>query len=145
MTVNTGFINHSCMAFHDNPGQLIPGENKSYTKNWLEHAGDALCWHAMYLPRHIVKAFANPKVVTVALTALALLAVQFAFYPIATTLAIKSICIFIARHLSLWAVKLASYILVQSAILGLGTRALGRFCNSDLMNRWHILQGQQDG
>ena len=70
-------------------------------------------------------------------SALALLTVQFSFYPIVTAMAIKSSYLFLASVIPLWAVKFSAYLTVQTAILGVGTKALGRFTNKDLMHKWY--------
>lgn len=123
------FINHAALTFLSNPSDTYG----AYDPNRGEKIGDALLWPANELPRYVWRALHNPKVLTVAFTALALLSVQFAFYPAATILAAKCASTFLSHYIAASTVKLAAYVLVQTAILGWGTRALGRFSNPVLM------------
>ncbi|MBA3815116.1 MAG: hypothetical protein H0X29_01065 [Parachlamydiaceae bacterium] len=129
-----GFINHAHMAFTSDPEGF---SGKNYNQNSLEKVGGMLNWCVTTLPKKAWHALHNPKVLTVAFTALALLTVQFTFYPTATYLATKAICIFIATHIPAYAVKISAYVFIQMNVLGFGLKALGRFSNEELMNNWY--------
>jgi hypothetical protein len=128
-----GFINHARMAFTSDP-ELLSG--KDYKQNRLERVGRLLIC-VTQLPKKAWHALHNPKVITVAFTALAMISVQFAFYPTASYLATKAICMFIVQHIPAYAVKISVYVFTQINVLGFGIRAFGRFSNDELMNNWH--------
>ena len=130
-----GFFNHSKMALTSDPDKMI--NNQGYTKNLLEKVGSFLSWHVVELPAKVYHALRDPRVVTVACTALAMLSVQFAFYPRITAMAAKAIVSYVAHRVPAWLVKASVYTFIQTAIAGLGTRALGRFSNSELMQKWY--------
>jgi hypothetical protein len=134
-TANSGFFNHTKMALVDNPSILI--KNAEYNESILEKIGSFLSWHVTKLPSKAYHALRDPKVITVALTSIAMLSVQFAFYPRISILAAKSLATFIAKQIPAWTVKASAYTIIQAAILGLGTRALGRFSNNELMQKWY--------
>ncbi len=134
---SSGFINHARFAFAKDPNVLLKEEDRGYEKNRMEQAGDRFAWHVVELPKLICEAFENPKIVTVALTALALFSVQLTFYPIITAQAIKASIIFASNYVPFWSVKMGAYLATQAAVLGFGMRALGRFSNDDLMAKWY--------
>ena len=68
---------------------------------------------------------------TVALGAIALLAVQVGFYPVVTWSATKTIASVIAKHVSLQWVKFGIYVAIQSAIFGTTLEAIGRLVRFD--------------
>ena len=133
------FINHANFATAKYLG------DERAPSNIVEKVGNGILKAASLLPKGlkaIGKAFKDPRVVTIALTVLALLAVSFAFYPSTTYLATKAVCLFIGemiKHIPFWAVKLSAYILTCSSIIGFGLRAEGRFTNSDLMKQFYGL------
>lgn len=129
-----GFINHARMAFTLDP-QALSG--KIYKKNRLEKIGGLLNWCVTQLPKKAWHALHNPKVLAVAFTALAMVTVQFAFYPTVSYLATKAVCVFLANHISAYAVKISIYAFTQINILGFGVRTLGRFSNEELMKNWY--------
>jgi hypothetical protein len=115
------------------------GDRTDAPKNVLERIGDAGLWIVEGLPKKIKVLCTDPRVVTVALTAFALVATSFAFYPIATwTLACDAIALL--PQVPLWAVRFGSYILTVSVILSASCRAQGRFWNGELMNRFYGAQ-----
>lgn len=118
------------------------GDRMEHPKKWLEKVGDAGLWIVEELPCKIWKGMKDPRVVTVALTALALLAASFLFYPSTTWLAAKA-AIAILPVPPFWAVKFSAYILTVSLILSSACRALGRFTNERLMNRFYGNDGAQ--
>lgn len=133
------FINHASFATAKDLG------NERAPANIIEKAGNGLLKLTGLLPKGVKaigKAFKDPRVVTIALTALALLAASFAFYPIVTFTTTKAAFIFVGeliKHVPFWAVKLSAYLLTCTAIVGCGLRAEGRFTNSNLMKQFYGL------
>lgn len=116
------------------------GDRANSPKNVLETIGDVGLWVVEELPRKISVLFTDPRVVTVALTAFALIATSFVFYPV-TTWTFAGEAIALLPHAPLWAVRFAGYILTVSVILAASCRAQGRFWNAELMNRFYGAQG----
>lgn len=122
------------------------GDRQTTPCNIVEKAGDGILWTLGTAPRAIkavVKSFQDPRVVTIALTALALIATSLIFYP-ATTVAAAS-CTFTAiataiKWVPLWAVKFSAYLATCATIVGAGLRAGGRFNNKALMKEFYNLQ-----
>ena len=128
-----GFVNNFFYAWRND---LDDSKNRESTnKNVLEYAGEALSSHVTKLPKKIIKILKNPKVITVALTAISMLAVQTAFYPAITARVTKSVILALSSYIKPWAVKMALYISTQSYLFGMGLRSLGRFSNQELMNK----------
>lgn len=137
---SVGFMNHARMAFTSDPQKL---SGKIYKPHLLEKIGEKLSWCVTQMPKKIWSAMHNPKVITVALTILAMTTVQFAFYPKITYIAIRTICVFIATRIPAHIAKLSVYVITQMNVLGFGIRALGRFSNEELMNNWYTKEGQR--
>jgi hypothetical protein len=78
----------------------------------------------------------DPKVVTLALTAFAILAASFAFYPITTYVTIKA-GIALLPAVPLWTIRFAAYIATVGTIIATAMRAEGRFLNTELMNNFY--------
>lgn len=147
MTVQTkrnvesiGFINHARMAFTSEPEKL---SGKIYKPHLLEKIGGKLTWCVTQMPKKIWSALHNPKVITVALTVLAMTTVQFAFYHRITYIAIRTVCVFIVTRIPAHIAKLSIYAITQMNVLGFGIRAFGRFSNVELMNNWYTKEGHR--
>lgn len=103
----------------------------------LEKIGDAGLWIVEEFPRKVWTVMNDPRVVTAAATAFAMLAVSFAFYPTATYLALKGVVAllpvisFETVRFTAWAV---SMVVIASAGFG---RGLGRWCNTELRNHYY--------
>lgn len=114
--------------------------------NLCEKAGDVIL-NVVSLPYRgigvLAKKAQDPRVATIALTALALVASTFVFFPVtsfnATVIAAKFTFHLIAKIPFIY-VKFAAYIATCSGILGLGLRAEGRFSNTQLMNQFYGTQ-----
>jgi hypothetical protein len=132
MTVHSGFFSHTKLALTGNPAQY-----GDYHKNLTEKLGNLLLYPSLNLPKGLINALYNPKVLTVAFTALALIGVQFAFYPITSALLLEKALVLISAYITPEIAKLAAYVFIQTAIVGLGTRAMGRFTNEGLMNKFY--------
>ena len=128
-----GFVNNFFYAWKNDLDDFKNRENTS--KNVLECVGELLSSHVTKLPKYIIKILKNPKVITVALTELSMLAVKTAFYPAITARVTKSAILVLSSYIKPWAVKMALYISTQSYLLGMGLRSLGRFSNQELMNK----------
>lgn len=133
------FLDHASFAMAKNLGP----DRKD--PNIIEKMGNGILKVTGMIPKsikYIGKSFKDPRVVTVALTALALLSASFGFYPTTTWLATKAAYTFVAKliaQIPFWAVKLSAYIATCSMIVGHGLRAEGRFTNSDLMKQFYGL------
>lgn len=119
------------------------GDRKNCPRNIVEKSGDGVLWTLGLLPRGVKalgKSFQDPRVVTVALTALGLFTATLVFYPAMTAAATKAACIAIihlVKHVPFWAVKLSTYIATCATIIGAGLRAGGRFNNAALMKEFY--------
>ncbi|MDB2614011.1 hypothetical protein N9Y92_02505, partial [Chlamydiales bacterium] len=111
------------------------GETFKYSPNRLEKIGHTLRLGIGSALDLLLREIKNP-ITIVAFTALALLAATIGFYP-ATALAVVTTIVPFASAIQPWMIKLALYLLVQSTILGVGTRTLGRFDNPELLERWN--------
>lgn len=111
------------------PREGVPGA--------LETVGDYGLWIVEELPRKVWRIMNDPRVVTAAATAFAMLAVSFAFYPTATYLALKAVAAllpvisFETVRFTAWAL---SMVVIASAGFG---RGLGRWCNTELRNHYY--------
>lgn len=141
--MSVGFINHARLAFNrDARGSSdVQDSNDAKQKNQIEVVGDKMLWHVVELPEKIVRWMKDPKVITVALTALAMLAVQFAFYPVSTYFATKTVVVFVVNHFPLSTAKVVAYALTMLGVLGMGVRTYGRFENKSLMDHFYASHG----
>lgn len=112
------------------------GSREDCKKNLLEKTGDIGLWIVESLPHIIWQGIKDPRVVTVALTALALLATSLIFYPTITFLLIKNAIAFIPFP-PFWALRFSAYLLTVTLILASACRAQGRFWNKQLMNHFY--------
>lgn len=121
------FINHARLG--------LSKEIEPHKVTVTELFGDMILWTVVDLPNLVWEKISDARVMAIALTVLSLLANSFLFYPLRTFLKLRSIC----KNLlpPFWAVRFASYIFTSALILGYGLRALGRFSNPELMNRFY--------
>jgi hypothetical protein len=110
------------------------GDRTDCPKNILEKIGNAGLIFIENTPRIVSKMIHDPKVITIALTALALVAASFLFYPTTTFLTLKTALILIPP---LWTIRLAGYIITVELILAGACRAEGRFLNNTLMKKFY--------
>ncbi len=122
------FVNHFMLGIQKEIGH--------HQKNLLEKAGDVGLFFIENIPRKIWQGIKDPRVITIALTAFALLATSFIFYPLLTIAAIKLSFAFLPL-IPLWTLKLSVYLTFVSVILSTAMRAEGRFLNADLMNQFY--------
>lgn len=121
------------------------GKREKTPRNIVEKGGDAVLWTVGLVPRAIkalVKSFQDPRVVTIVLTAFALLAASLIFYPLTTITVTKvafTTAIHLIKHIPLWAVKFSAYLATCATIIGAGLRAGGRFNNKELMKDYYNL------
>ena len=121
------------------------GNREKHPPNLIEKSGDAVLWTVGLVPRAIEavsKSLQDPRVVTIALTAFALLSVSLLFYP-TSTFAISKLAylsaIKVIHQVPFWAVKFSVYIGICASIIGAGLRAGGRFNNANLMKEFYNL------
>ena len=121
------------------------GNREKYPANIAEKAGNAILWTVGIIPRSIkfvAKSFQDPRITTIALTALALLIVSFLFYPAITFLKTKVVYVAamsLIKQVPFWAVKFSAYVATCASIIGAGLRAGGRFNNAPLMKEFYGL------
>lgn len=104
--------------------------------NFLEKIGDNGLWFVEKLPTIVWEKAKDPRVVTLALTILALSTVSLAFYPATTILAFKG-AVALLPSITAGAVKLSAYLLTCGTILSYAARAEGRFFNTALTNAFY--------
>jgi hypothetical protein len=112
------------------------GDREQCKKNILEKIGDVGLYSIEELPKKIWAGMKDPRIVTLALTALALIAASFVFYPV-TSLLLAKAAIALIPFPPLWALKFAAYILTVTTIVSASCRAQGRFWNSQLMEQFY--------
>ncbi len=158
---NMSMINYAKLAIAGDAGKYV-GIGSNYEKKSLEKVGNTLLTPAQELPKTVVnlsrwgfnwtvKQMCDPNVITVGLTATAMIGGTFAFYPefsrdksaqlfnIAGGVA-QTALKFVGQYITRDSVKLVGYTALASCILGLGTRTLGRFQNPRLID---VLTRQQ--
>jgi len=145
---SVGFINHAKLAFHRNASTHNPAlrqERQAVTKNPCEKAGDAMLLQITHLPGIIKKLSYDPRVQTLAFTGLAMASVQAMFYPSATSSIVQTAYSKLLKNVSLETLrsssKVSAYILSMLTVVGTGTRAMGRFTNSQLMEHFYMCHG----
>lgn len=109
---------------------------QDHTPNLLEKLGNMGTWPVENLPRVIKDSLKNPKIVTVALTALAMYVDSMFFYPDETTEVVNTAWSLIPK-VPYSAGKFALYLLSIETIASYAARAQGRFMNSDLMKQFY--------
>ncbi|HEY4255412.1 MAG TPA: hypothetical protein VGM34_03590 [Chlamydiales bacterium] len=117
-------------------------EIHTHRQNWIEWTGNKILWMVEDLPGIIYRNLTEARIVTVALTHLALYANSYLFYP-AKTLELTKLLI---QHLplpSLAAIRFGVYISSSLVIIGAAFRAYGRFSNEALMNQFDAARVQQ--
>lgn len=102
-----------------------------HEKSLLEKAGDLGLWTIEEFPKKVWKMMKDPVVITVALTAIALVGVTLAFYPVTTVLAAKA-ALLLLPQVPFWAVKFSAWVGAVGLILSTSMRALGRVTNLEL-------------
>ena len=111
-----------------------PDNGYNYEKNTGESIADVMLFHIEKLPQKIGSLITDPRIVTLAISALAILAVSLAFYPGLTVLYIKT-AIAAIPFPPAWAIKFAAYLLSVETILGYTLRAESRFYNKSLTSQ----------
>lgn len=127
-----GFVNYAGLCFSSHPRV----EDSKVKKSFLESIGGAMVWHIYVLPRVIRDFFKSPIIAVIALTALAMIAVQFAFYPVVSYLALKHFVVWAMSYITLSAIRFGSWFLIEFTILGFGIRSLGRVSNEKLVKEY---------
>lgn len=112
-------------------------QSENVQPNIIEKAGNVGLWMLENLPRKVWEAAKDPRVLTIALTALALFTITLTFYPVVTFLAVKDIVVLIFTNTPFWAIKFAIYIGLVETTIACALRAYGRFCNKALMDNFY--------
>ena len=146
------FINHGALALKSEVrGRLNGAYNQQMDPNWGERLGDiGLTCTLTSLKVAVQKtigalrfSMTDPKIITIAFTALIMIAVSFAFYPVLTAEALSPGWIALKVAICnlpippLWSVKFAAYIWTELVVLSYATRAFGRFTNEAFMNAFY--------
>lgn len=124
----TRFISHARLGLQRDIVEHEP--------NLLEKTGNLALWFVDNLPRKIWHGIKDPRVLTVAFTALALFADTYVFYSEHTKKFMKEVVKFFEK-IPLEYVKLGAYIVSVETILGYSFRAQGRFMNKELMEAFY--------
>lgn len=122
------FANHFRMLTQDDPG--------AHDENALEKIGDLLAYPSVHLPGLIRRACKDPRVLTVALGALAMLADSYLFYPKETHECIKQAITYL-NFITLERARFAGWVGSLYQIAAVTTRALGRAFNSEYMDQFY--------
>ncbi len=107
-----------------------------HRKNYIEGLGDLLLWPMEKLPELICEKMKEPRVITVALTALSWIANTFLFYPFDTWLKAKEFIHWLPLP-TLPELRFPGYVATCVMIVGFGLRAFGRFSNANLMREFY--------
>lgn len=113
-------------------------ETVKIAKNRLEKLGELLSRPILKPFNFFLREIRNPLVIlslTVTLVALATLL----FYPAQLMLAVSTLLPFLGG-IQPWMAKLAFFGLVEVTVAGIGLRAFGRMCNSQLRRAWEQRQ-----
>lgn len=122
------FVNHAQLGLTKN---IQP-----HRETLPEMIGNTILWTVEDLPRIISEKLKDARIVTVAMTALSLLANSFLFYPVRTFVKMRAFYRWIPLP-PFWAVRFTSYLSTCALIMGYGLRAYGRFSNHELMNQFY--------
>lgn len=112
---------------------------QEHKENILEKAGNAGLWPLENLPRITWDVAKDPRVITVAATALAIVADSYLFYPEETSATVLAACALIPT-IPFWAAKFAIYVQSVGVIASYGARAEGRYINKALMNEFYGIE-----
>lgn len=135
------FRDHATLGLADDLGTNVP-------QNLIEKVGNCLV-SASWVPyngiKSLVRKLEDPRVVTIGLTAIALLANSYLFYPTATHVVVTTgftAAMTLVQNLDvLGKIRPVAYALTCIGIAGYGTRAEGRFTNSELMQNFYGVKG----
>jgi hypothetical protein len=108
----------------------------TYPPSFIEKVGNVGLWPIENVPSFFVNQMQNPKVLTIAFTALAMLTDSYLFYSAQTISKLRKVWSIITQ-IPFWAIKFAAYLSTCEIILSGGLRAYGRFSNSKLMNDFY--------
>lgn len=120
-----------------NHAQLGLSKNiQEHKRNWVEKTGDAILWTVEDFPGIAWGKMKEPRVVTVALTQMALIANSFLFYPSQSWEVTKNVIHWLPLP-SLATIRFGVYVSTCSLIIGASLRAYGRFSNQELMANFY--------
>lgn len=113
-------------------------ERVIYAKTRLERLGDFLTYPMMKMADHTMRNIRNPLMI-LSVTLTAIIGVTILFYP-EELMQVVSRAIPIAQQVKPWMIKATLYTTLQTTILGVGLRTLGRLDPSgELWNLWNQL------
>lgn len=102
--------------------------------NLIERIGDVLSYPVFRPLNSLFQNITNPLVLT-ALVVAGIALTTLLFYPAQFIAAVQYVLPFIARIES-WMLRFVLFAAIETAILGIGLRALGRMCNEPLKAAW---------
>lgn len=129
------FINHARLGLNR--------EVQEHHSNLIEKMGNLGLWPLENLPRITRDVITDPRVVTLMMTASAMLADSYCFYPEDTSAFVKAAWALLPT-IPFWAVKFAGYVSSIEVIGSYGMRAEGRFTNRELMDRFYRTDADPD-
>ena len=106
--------------------------------NQLEKIGNALSWGAYELKAVFLKAFYDPRFITICFTVFAMLLSTLLFYPSDTWRILSKTCTWSFDHINWSYIRFSLWLFSEVTILGIGMRAFGRFSNQKLMQHSHV-------
>lgn len=121
----TRFVYHAIYGIKS----LSETDHHQADKNFIEKMGDAGLWFIEKFPGKMGRVVKDPRIVTLALTALALYGNSYLFYPEKTMELTARYLMRLMFHIPDWAPKFACYISINGLIISLALRAEGRFIN----------------
>ena len=113
----------------------ISGRAIGAEPNWCEKLGNAQLWFIENMPKKVFKFAVDARVVTLALTALALYGTSYGFYREITRDLTKK-AIDALPEISAKAARFVAYMLTVNTIVGFHNRAQGRFWNTALTDQF---------
>lgn len=128
--------------FYDHCKLGLKNEIQAHDKNWTEIVGDKLLWPWQNVPGKLWALVTDPRVVTIAITAFALIANSYMFYPVETPLYLN-MAWEVLPTVPLWTIKFAAYLFCVETIAAYAIRAEGRFWNGKLMDQFYGRQVNQ--
>jgi hypothetical protein len=103
-------------------------------KNWGEALGEIISKPVLGPINFLVREIKNPLVI-LSITVSLVAAATLVFYPAQCIAAATTLFPFLVQ-MRPWMIKIAVFTCVESTILAVGLRALGRMCNKELHRAW---------
>ncbi len=128
-----GFRNNLHFALRKENSEI----REKLTPNQIEKIGDKLSWFAYDFKDFVLKTFFDPRVITVCLTAVAMILTALLFYTSNTWNILSTIFNWVVAHVNWNYVRFCLWLLSEVTVFGIGMRAFGRFTNQLLLKHYH--------